>query len=122
MFCLLDHKWAVHEKQRLLRNRGRKPLGARSVRAGEVEGAKESGEILALDESIDRSARAERLSGQIVGASARGEVELAGNRQQHVAQRLEIEAAPIHAPEPLVAWIDLGGLGIVVAALLIGAG
>ena len=92
------------------------------VRTGEIEGAKQTGKILALDKAIDRAPGAERLGRNVLRAPARRQIDSSGNAQQRVAQPFKVEPAPVHFPKQLIARVRLGQGRLVFAALLIGAG
>ena len=119
---LLHDERAVHQEQRLLRHRGTEALRARGVRAGEVKGAEEARQVLALDKSIDSAARGERFGGDVVRAPACSKIQLAGSGQQRVAHRLKVEPFAVHAPAQFVGRIDLRTLWLVFAGLLVGGG
>jgi len=116
---LRDDERAVHQEQRLLRDRGLEALRAVRVRAGEVEGPVETGQVLAVDEAVERPAGRRLAGDQVHRGAAEGLIELAGGGEERVARRLEVQPPPVHAPQQLILRILSPRFGIVRAALLV---
>ena len=77
------------------------------IRVGEIEGAEHRGEVLAIDEAVDRAARRGEVGDQVEGLPTGLALRASGDAQHAVAHGLEIQPTAVHAPEQLV----LGVLG-----------
>jgi len=104
---LLEDEGAVEKEKGLLGDGGGEALGAAGVGVGEIKGAEEAGEVLAVDETVDGAAAGEGFLREIVGEAAGGEVELAGGGEEGVAEGFEFEAAAVKMGEELV--VGIGG-------------
>jgi len=63
--------------------------------AGEIEGAEEARQVLALDESIDCAARRERFGGDVIRAPTAGEIEVAEAASSVSRIGLEVEPSAV---------------------------
>ncbi len=118
---LLDDERIVHHEQRLLRHGGDVALRAGLVGRGKIERMKNTGQILPVDEPVDRAAFRVRRGGDFHGTSAHRGIELSRDGEQRIAHRFEIEPAAVHVPEEAVLRVGLRGIGAQVAGLLIRA-
>src|SRR5262245_32147768 len=118
---LLNDKGAVDHKQRLLRNRGREPLRASRVRIRKIKGAEDARQVLAFYKTINGAASGEWLGRKVNRMSSDRQIDAAADSQQRIAHGFEIEAAPIHFPEKLIAGIERHSSRIVICALLVNA-
>src|SRR5205085_2600294 len=116
---------------------GHDALAGGHVGVCEVEGVQHFGQCGTVNERVDRAAigvRAAEVCGGVAAfhgcaAAAHGEgpaphriVELATEREQRIANLLEVEALDVCAPEPLVGRVALhAGIGRA-AVLLVGGG
>src|SRR4029079_5426591 len=94
----------VHKEQRLLRNGGRESLRAMRVGRGKVERAEKRGQILPLDLALDAAPLAEWGRTHVHGRPADRFVQLSGDEQQRIAERLQIHSLAVHSPDKHVLW------------------
>ena len=115
---------AVHQEERLLRDDGGRTFGVRHVGVAEVEDIQDLRHIAPVNVAVDAAAVAVGLVGDVDGLASYLRIEAARHGEQRIAERLEVEAADICAPEEPVVRIDVGviGAGDDVSALLIDAG
>src|SRR6266850_4565479 len=96
--CLFRNECTVQKKQGLLRNGSAVAYGNVLVGAREIEAAQKNGHASALDVTIDCSARYGGHRGERKRRSARTEIELAGNCEERIAQRLDVQPLAVHSP------------------------
>ena len=102
----------VDHPERLLRGGGLIALRHVVIRVGEIEGAEHRGEVLAIDESVDRASRRGEVGDQVERLPAGLALRASGDAQHAVAHGLEIHPSTVHAPEQLVLRVlgEAGGV------------
>jgi hypothetical protein len=97
-----DDERGVHEEEGLLWDGRGVALGGVEVGVGEVEGAEEAGEVLAVNEAVDRAAFGKGLFEHVGGTAAGGFVEFSCYGEQGITHCFEIEARRCHSREQAV--------------------
>ena len=119
-FCLLDHQWAIQEKEPLQRHCGFDALFTGSVRIREVEQGQKRVQIFAAYEAVNRAALV--FCCELLRRAACGCVQLAGDEEKRVTQFFHIETLAVGAPEQAIFWIGREGFWVIASAELIGGG
>src|SRR4051812_28352033 len=108
----LDHKWAVHEKKRLLRNQREIPFSRRNARVRKIELGQQFRRITAIDIRVDRSPRRELLAADGYRFPPSRRIELSRDRKERIVHFFKIEPAKIVPPMKRIIRIEVGITGI----------
>ena len=103
--CLFERERAVHQVQRLLRHRGQRPARRVRVGTGKIERPKEPGQILPIDETVDRPPRGKWRVRELDRRAAHGPIQAARGHHHAVPQGLQVQSPPIHPPQQPVLGI-----------------